>query len=137
MSQISNIPDAKFELPYHPDDAISAKGKFFRLTAGNLKVDDTVPAKDWILPINKKRGECSVAGSESRRECYSHSIYSDLEDMTMIQQTVPWARKKSIASVEVMNGYVKATPRNGNSHHSWWPEPLSYLPTAICIAEKP
>lgn len=137
MSQISAMPVATFPLPYHPPEALPATGKVFRLTAGGLKIDDLVTVNDWILPINKKLGACSTTGSESRRDCYGHSVFTDIQDLTMAQKKSPWARKKSISSVELTCGHIESSPRAGDSHHDWWPDPITHIPTAVCVVEKP
>ncbi|GAA5228993.1 hypothetical protein GCM10025778_35320 [Paeniglutamicibacter antarcticus] len=109
----------------------------FRLTTGKLKIDDTVPDTDWILPINKSMGACTAPGSDAKRDCYGHSVFTDIQDLVKAQQSTPWARKKSISSVDLTCGWIDASPRSGDSHHDWWPEPLTHIPTATCVAEKP
>lgn len=137
MSQQPSLRKADFPLPYHPSEALPAEGTVFRLTAGKLKVDDPVTDEDWILPINKSRGVCAAVGSESNRACYGHSVFTDIQDLKDAQTKVPWARKKSIASVELDCGWIEASPRNGDSHHDWWPEPITHIPNATCVVEKP
>lgn len=136
MSSVSDVPTPAFALPYHPGTAAPAAGTMYRLTTGTLDIGDTPPAGDWVIPINKGKGACAGAGSEAKRACYAHSVYADKQDLEKAQQTTPWARRKSISSLELTCGWVEATPRNGDSHHSWWPDPLTHIPSASCEVKK-
>lgn len=137
MSSTPNVPPPAFALPYHPPTAIPAQATVYRLTSGSLKVGENPGNIDWQLPIAKSRGACTAPGSNQKRDCYSHSVFTELQDLVRAQQTSPWARKKSISSVEATRGWIEATPRNGDSHHDWWPDPLTYIPQAVCEVERP
>lgn len=137
MSSIPSVPPSAFPLPYHPPTAAPAAGTVYRLTAGKLKIGDTPTDDDWILPISKGMGACTAPGSNGKRDCYGHSVYTEIQDLVKAQQTTPWARKKSISSLALTCGWVEASSRTGDSHHDWWPDPLTHIPAATCVAEKP
>nr|AXV46660.1 hypothetical protein pA58H3_p45 [Arthrobacter sp.] len=138
MSTIPDLPPAEFPLPHQSPNAVPAEGTVYRLTTGKLKLNATASDNDWILPISKSSGECTLPEANKRRECYGHSVFTELQELLNAQKSIPWARKKSISSVSLTCGWVESTPSSmGASHHDWWPEPLNHIPTATCVSEKP
>jgi hypothetical protein len=136
VSSNPSVPAPAFNLPYHPVTAEPAMGTVYRLTNGKLSIGHVPPASDWILPISKSMGVCTEPGSNEKRDCYGHSVYTEIQDLMKAQESNPWARKKSISSLTLTCGYLEKSSRNGDSHHDWWPQPLTHIPAAICVAEK-
>ena len=102
-----------------PAAAAPADGVYYRI----VKTDP--PGPDDFLPLyhlNWKLADFRVSrGTVSWCETMGLSIFTDAD------QAVSWARRVSslgdlIArlTLEPASGKILPTPRNGNSHHTWW-----------------
>lgn len=121
-----------------PEQAQPAAGKFFRLVSGSLSVGDEPGSEDWVIPAKKRKGEC--VGRFDCCECYSHSLFLDVNDLINACETTPWARKKAIAEVVLEPSYgvvVKTSSSVGDSHHDWWASPLDLVPSSRVMSAKP
>lgn len=119
-----------------PPAAQPVTGMFYRLAAKNLTVGDTPSKQDWILPVHKRKGEC--AGKFDACECWSHSVFADIDDLVNAAKTSNWVRAKSIASVAItpdMGRLMKSPSEHGDSHHDWWPSEKLEVENAVVIVE--
>ena len=132
MSEELGFPDT-----CPPGDAQSADGVFYRLAARNLSVGDHPTSQDWQLPVHKRKGAC--AGDFDQCVCWSHSLFSDMQDLLDAAKTSDWVRKKSIARIELTPGMglVDKTPSDiGDSHHDWWPSSKFGLESCVVVKES-
>lgn len=130
-AQAGNLPDG-----CPPDDAVPAQGTFYRLASKAHALGDNTVAGDWNLPL-------STPGSQGYRQvdlCVAHafSIFDNLGGLLIAREAVPFARKKSVAQVELdpSMGVTKETPTTvwKQGHHSWWPSGTA-APAATVVAE--
>jgi hypothetical protein len=102
-----------------PDTAVPARGEFFRMA--------------WKVPLTKKMFEPHLYRKgpdqfEERLRCQAAglSVYLKIEDaIKAIEEAAPLnplARKSVLvkATVDAGWGVMKHTPKDGNSHHTWW-----------------
>lgn len=133
---MSSSVDLALERPADcpPDDAIEPSGEFYRLTRRDLAEGDVPGDDDWIVPFQKRKGEC--AGCADRCDCHAHSVFQNLDDLQGARHANPWVRKKSVASVklEPTSGAIR---RSGTdllpSHHDWWPAEPGVAPDAVVV----
>lgn len=103
-----------------PKDAKPATGIVYRLLRQKkVKKSDFKPRILSNLPRFDGK-ECEESGL---------SVYKNLDDMYRLQKFIPGMRKRVPAKGELIPemGQIKPTPREGNSHHTWW-VPLGVAP---------
>ena len=131
MQDMSAMPS---ECP--PAAAQPVTGIFYRLTAKNLVLGEAPGNQDWILPVNKRKGDC--AGSVDVCGCWAHSVFADVDDLLEAAKTSNWVRGKSIASVGItpeMGRLAKTPSEHGDSHHDWWPSADIDVSTSVVVRE--
>jgi hypothetical protein len=119
-----------------PDGHKAAQGRYYRLTRATLVVGD-IPLEDWRLPLDTKSSE--VYQKIDDCSAYAYSLFSDLADLVAARLSVPWAKKKTIAQVDLEPdmGRVLHTPCDlGDSHHDWWPSANDLVPPAVVVEGK-
>lgn len=120
-----------------PEGNSPAEGVYYRLTAGDLQKGEQPPNSDWVLPVNKKKGDC--AGRVDKCSCYAHSVFTSIDVLRRAREFSPWVRKKSIARVELSpsDGVVLETPSEiGEGHHDWWPSYDGSPISAVVVEAK-
>lgn len=116
-----------------PDGHEPAQGAFFRLTRATLDVGDE-PVEDWRLPLDTKSSEAYQQVDNCL--AYAYSLFKDLADLLKARESVPWARKKTIAQVDLepdMGRVLQTESDLGPSHHDWWPSRNDLVPPATVI----
>lgn len=113
----SSLPDS-----CPPADAERRSGQFYRLTRKGLKVGDASTEGDWLLPYQKRMGQC--VGKADLCECHAHSVFVDLDEIVAAAKISKWVRGKSVAAIRIGpdDGLLAHRPSSlGESHHDWWP----------------
>lgn len=104
-----------------PEGHQPANGRFFRLTNPKHAVGDTTTDRDWRLPLHTPKGQ----GYQRYDLCaaYAISLFRDLEVLLRAREAVAFARKKSIAEIELAPdmGRTLETESFAETHHDWWP----------------
>jgi len=97
-----------------PSDSKPASGIVYRLIDGTTPKErdfksyrELYPTRQFPVP------EC--------QSC-SLSVYSDEKDIDRLRRRIPATRKKKLSWGELNSsfGRILHTPRNGDTHHSWW-----------------
>lgn len=125
-----------------PDDCppvghLPAEGTFYRLSRPSAKLGETLVSTDWVLPVDTKKSDCYQ--NYGVCECYAFSIFAELEHLLEARKFVGWAKKKSIARLDLTPdmGVVLKTPSDvGESHHDWWPTEGHEAPPAVVVEEQ-
>jgi len=102
-----------------PEDAVAAKGEFFRL------VDDVPPVSDdFKSNLELRRLGVRFKGQRWSDDCIAAglSVTQEFEDLKRLRESVGPMRKKKIAVGRVDgSGVMKATPSLSQaSHYTWW-----------------
>lgn len=127
--------DASAELPPNcpPEDHFEPDGVYYRYTGAGLSIGDELSDEDWVLPVHKP-------GPHYRKfdSCSAHalSIFGDKQVLLDARHVMPFARKKTIASVELRPGMGPVAASDspvGPTHHDWWPAPGAERPPARVV----
>lgn len=115
----------------------AAGGVFYRLTRANLMPGDVPSQEDWTLPLYTKKS----AAFQQFDQCdaYSYSMFGDIQVLHQARESVPWARKKSIAEVRLeptMGRILETDSLIGPSHHDFWPNEDNLIPPAQVVEGK-
>ena len=73
-------------------------------------------------------------------KAYAHSLFESLQTLIDARDFLNWARNRSISKVDLSpgQGRLLQTPNHiGEDHHSWWPEPLHFIPNASVVDVVP
>ena len=118
-----------------PDGHEAAVGTFYRLAEPHHQPGEKTGPESWVLPVNfPKSKQCF--GQVDRCGCYGHSLFGDVQVLHDARQILRWARKKSIARVELqptMGRILETHSDVGPTHFDWWPTPLDLVPDAEVI----
>jgi hypothetical protein len=95
-----------------PNEAAAANGKLFRVVRDNPPIADdllTFVELDRLLPGR----EC---------ECHGVSLFADIYDALQYADKFPYLGELiAEATLTADHGKTLPTPRNNNSHVTWWP----------------
>jgi len=104
-----------------PTEAVDASVEVFRLVSSNPPAASDFESYAEMYP-NKWEGNCEASGL---------SVFTGKDDALRLARRVPGLSALgnliATASLTPASGKLKYTPRNGNSHHTWWaPEGLDH-----------
>lgn len=112
-----------------PDEAEAADGRVFRIVKADPPTADDFRSVREQQPRRKVKDECQACGL---------SVFGAVDDATDMRDAIPAFRGRLIAEGELSGemGVMKPTPRNGNTHITWWtPEGLDPSP-AFAVVES-
>jgi hypothetical protein len=99
-----------------PDSSEPADGTVYRLIAGSSPVASDFRSFRELNPTGHfpHLPECEVCGL---------SVFTNRDDIERIKRRVPSKRNHKVSCGNLSHelGRIKATPREDNSHHTWWP----------------
>lgn len=121
---------------YYPDncpprDALRCAGVVYRLTAPHPGPEDFKPHLITLPnPVRPYSCRCQAAGL---------SVYTVVDDVRLAAR-MPGPRKRGLVvakgELDAACGVIKATPRDENSHHTWW-LPSDVDPSGrFCVQEQ-
>jgi hypothetical protein len=120
-----------------PVGSQSARGTFYRLSRPSAQMGETLTLGDWVLPLNTKTSEAYQR--HELCDAYAFSVFSEVADLLQARESVPWARKKSIAQIELMPDMgrtMRTDSELGSSHHDWWPAGENIVPPSEVIEAR-
>ncbi|BBH17184.1 hypothetical protein Back2_14710 [Nocardioides baekrokdamisoli] len=114
----------------------AAQGTFYRLTSPGLSVGQAAD-EGWTLPVANK----TSAAYQQLDNCfaYAYSVFRDIEDLIAARELIGWARKKTIARVDLsppLGRTLRTWSPIGPSHHDWWPSTDDLVPPTTVVAEQ-
>lgn len=93
-----------------PSEATDASAEVFRFVSSNPP--SASDFKSWAETRPKKwRGNCEASGL---------SVFTVKSDALQLVRRVRGMSALASANLSPETGKLKHTPRNGNSHHTWW-----------------
>jgi hypothetical protein len=95
------------------------------LVAFRFVTQDPPARDDFLTPREEKKRKGHYMKYLSHRlECMANgiSVYALAEDARFVRETSGSLRHKKLARgvIELKSGVVAHTPKNSNSHHTWW-----------------
>ena len=121
-----------------PDGHIEPQGTFYRLAAPRHQPGDPTEDDSWVPPLHTRTSE--LYESKDACEAFAFSLFDNLQVLLDARDHTPWARRKSIARVDLapgMGGLVPSESDVGQGHYDWWPEPPDFVPVAETVEARP
>ena len=114
-----------------PEEAAPANGVYYRI----VKADPT-QLSDFVsvYHLDRCRAEALITcGAITQCELMGLSVYADLTDAERRAERYPQLGNKiARLSLEPHTGAILSTPRNRDSHHTWWTTD-GYSPTDAAV----
>lgn len=116
MAASRSFPD------HFPEDCPFSNARNIQMEAYRWVGNDPPQPQDFV-PLSQQRGGLSFSDSNSECQACGLSVFVDAQDAILAQKCSKSLRGKRLAVgiIEPESGKVAPTPRDGNSHHTWWP----------------
>ena len=118
-----------------PAEATPADGIYYRIVK-----NDPPEAGDFVslYRLDRRLAVLRIKrGTVTQCETMGLSVYADADDATYWAERLPKIGDKIARLVLAPSaGEILPTPREGNSHHTWW-QAMDYDPTVTATVETP
>jgi hypothetical protein len=136
MSNVTSEWPEYFPAGCPPVNAVVPNGIYFRFVKNNPPTDEDFKPHIILFPARKFKDKASAAHGVSEIFMASGlSLYQIEDHLQTALRRIPGLRVSFIVRGQVSQGKIRATPKDGNSHHTWW-VPLDCNPVPLFSEES-